>query len=167
MVRANIGNSSGCNGISASGIPAEKCRFAFTTSCQAGPATTPTPPAISNTPFPSGSKRSEGIHSRTDFDLKNHQEYSKRKCGISIRRSIRIIFHMLWRTSVGVDRTVPDGAVHGSLQCRGRPEYGGTNRTAASCLDSAPRLAPVKRLAHPAPDQKDAAGDRPGAIEGL
>lgn len=29
--------------------------------------------------FPIGFKELEGIHSRTDFDLKNHQEYSKKK----------------------------------------------------------------------------------------
>ena len=29
--------------------------------------------------FPFGFKEVEGIHSRTDFDLKNHQEYSKKK----------------------------------------------------------------------------------------
>ena len=29
--------------------------------------------------FPFGWKELEGIHSRTDFDLKNHQEYSKKK----------------------------------------------------------------------------------------
>ena len=36
-------------------------------------------PAISNMNFPIGFKEVEGIHSRTDFDLKNHQEYSKKK----------------------------------------------------------------------------------------
>ena len=29
--------------------------------------------------FPIGFKEVEGIHSRTDFDLRNHQEYSKKK----------------------------------------------------------------------------------------
>ena len=29
--------------------------------------------------FPMGFKELEGIHSRTDFDLKQHQEYSKKK----------------------------------------------------------------------------------------
>ena len=36
-------------------------------------------PAILNIEFPIGFKEVEGIHSRTDFDLKNHQEYSKKK----------------------------------------------------------------------------------------
>ena len=36
-------------------------------------------PAILNMNFPIGFKEVEGIHSRTDFDLKNHQEYSKKK----------------------------------------------------------------------------------------
>jgi glycyl-tRNA synthetase len=29
--------------------------------------------------FPIGFKEVEGIHSRTDFDLRNHQEYSRKK----------------------------------------------------------------------------------------
>ena len=29
--------------------------------------------------FPFGFKELEGIHSRTDFDLKQHEEYSKKK----------------------------------------------------------------------------------------
>ena len=36
-------------------------------------------PVILNINFPIGFKEVEGIHSRTDFDLKHHQEYSKKK----------------------------------------------------------------------------------------
>ena len=36
-------------------------------------------PVILNLNFPIGFKEVEGIHQRTDFDLKSHQEYSKKK----------------------------------------------------------------------------------------
>ena len=36
-------------------------------------------PVILNLNFPIGFKEVEGIHQRTDFDLKQHQEYSKKK----------------------------------------------------------------------------------------
>ena len=39
----------------------------------------PMQPVILNLNFRFGFKELEGIHSRTDFDLKNHQEYSKKK----------------------------------------------------------------------------------------
>ena len=60
--------------------------------------------------FPFGFKEVEGIHSRTDFDLKNHQEYSKKKMQYfdnDIDRTgnlMAIIFLMLVETSIGLDR---------------------------------------------------------------
>jgi len=62
--------------------------------------------------FPIGFKEVEGIHSRTDFDLKNHQEYSKKKMqyfdndldenGKPFGNYIPYVVE----TSIGVDRTV-------------------------------------------------------------
>ena len=62
--------------------------------------------------FPIGFKEVEGIHSRTDFDLKNHQEYSKKKMqyfdndldenGKAFGNYIPYVVE----TSIGVDRTV-------------------------------------------------------------
>src|ERR1700755_400437 len=63
--------------------------------------------------FPIGFKEVEGIHSRTDFDLKNHQEYSKKKMqyfdneideltGKPFGNYIPYVIE----TSIGVDRTV-------------------------------------------------------------
>ncbi|HEU4470249.1 MAG TPA: glycine--tRNA ligase [Flavisolibacter sp.] len=62
--------------------------------------------------FPIGFKEVEGIHSRTDFDLKNHQEYSKKKMqyfdndldenGKPYGNYIPYVVE----TSIGVDRTV-------------------------------------------------------------
>lgn len=62
--------------------------------------------------FPIGFKEVEGIHSRTDFDLRNHQEYSKKKMqyfdndldenGKPYGNYIPYVVE----TSIGVDRTV-------------------------------------------------------------
>jgi glycyl-tRNA synthetase len=62
--------------------------------------------------FPIGFKEVEGIHSRTDFDLKNHQLYSKKKMqyfdndtdenGKPFGNYIPYVVE----TSIGVDRTV-------------------------------------------------------------
>ena len=62
--------------------------------------------------FPIGFKEVEGIHSRTDFDLRNHQEYSKKKMqyfdndldenGKAFGNYIPYVVE----TSIGVDRTV-------------------------------------------------------------
>ncbi len=45
--------------------------------------------------FPMGFKELEGIHSRTDFDLKAHEEYSGKKLSISILNSTKVMCHML------------------------------------------------------------------------
>ncbi len=62
--------------------------------------------------FPMGFKELEGIHSRTDFDLKNHQEHSKKKMqyfdadldenGKAYGNYIPYVVE----TSIGLDRTV-------------------------------------------------------------
>lgn len=62
--------------------------------------------------FPIGFKEVEGIHSRTDFDLRNHQEYSKKKMqyfdaendenGKPYGNYIPYVIE----TSIGLDRTV-------------------------------------------------------------
>jgi glycyl-tRNA synthetase len=62
--------------------------------------------------FPIGFKEVEGIHSRTDFDLKSHQEYSRKKMqyfdndldenGKAFGNYIPYVVE----TSIGVDRTV-------------------------------------------------------------
>jgi glycyl-tRNA synthetase len=47
--------------------------------------------------FPFGFKEVEGIHSRTDFDLKNHNCTVVKRCSISTTRSTRTIFLTLSR----------------------------------------------------------------------
>lgn len=56
--------------------------------------------------FPIGFKEVEGIHSRTDFDLKNHQEYSRKKMQYFDNEINQNYIPYVVETSIGVDRTV-------------------------------------------------------------
>jgi glycyl-tRNA synthetase len=56
--------------------------------------------------FPIGFKEVEGIHSRTDFDLRNHQEYSKKKIQYFDADINQHYTPYVVETSVGLDRTV-------------------------------------------------------------
>jgi len=54
--------------------------------------------------FPFGFKEVEGIHSRTDFDLKQHQEYSKKKMQYFDPEINQNYIPFVVETSVGLDR---------------------------------------------------------------
>ncbi|ULQ54988.1 glycine--tRNA ligase [Flavihumibacter rivuli] len=56
--------------------------------------------------FPIGFKEVEGIHSRTDFDLRNHQEYSKKKMQYFDSEINQNYIPYVIETSIGLDRTV-------------------------------------------------------------
>jgi len=56
--------------------------------------------------FPIGFKEVEGIHSRTDFDLRNHQEYSKKKMTYHDPELNQSYLPYVIETSIGLDRTV-------------------------------------------------------------
>lgn len=56
--------------------------------------------------FPIGFKEVEGIHSRTDFDLKNHQEYSRKKMQYFDTELNQNYIPYVIETSIGLDRTV-------------------------------------------------------------
>lgn len=56
--------------------------------------------------FPIGFKEVEGIHSRTDFDLRNHQEYSKKKMQYFDSEINQNYIPYVVETSVGLDRTI-------------------------------------------------------------
>lgn len=56
--------------------------------------------------FPIGFKEVEGIHSRTDFDLKNHQEYSRKKMQYFDSEINQNYIPYVIETSIGLDRTV-------------------------------------------------------------
>jgi glycyl-tRNA synthetase len=56
--------------------------------------------------FPIGFKEVEGIHSRTDFDLRSHQEYSKKKLQYFDSEINQNYIPYVIETSIGLDRTV-------------------------------------------------------------
>jgi glycyl-tRNA synthetase len=56
--------------------------------------------------FPIGFKEVEGIHSRTDFDLRSHQEYSKKKLQYFDTEINQNYIPYVIETSIGLDRTV-------------------------------------------------------------
>lgn len=73
--------------------------------------------------FPMGFKELEGIHSRTDFDLKAHEEYSGKKLQFFDPKENRSYVPYVIETSIGLDRmflavltaayveeTLPDGS---------------------------------------------------------
>jgi glycyl-tRNA synthetase len=56
--------------------------------------------------FPMGFKEVEGIHSRTDFDLKQHQQYSGKKLTYFDTEINQHYVPYVVETSIGLDRTV-------------------------------------------------------------
>jgi len=56
--------------------------------------------------FPFGFKEVEGIHSRTDYDLKQHQEYSKKKMQYFDSEINQNYIPYVIETSIGLDRTI-------------------------------------------------------------
>ncbi|HSB94261.1 MAG TPA: glycine--tRNA ligase, partial [Flavitalea sp.] len=56
--------------------------------------------------FPIGFKEVEGIHSRTDFDLRNHQEFSKKKLQYFDTELNQNYIPYVIETSIGLDRSI-------------------------------------------------------------
>lgn len=56
--------------------------------------------------FPFGFKEVEGIHSRTDFDLSNHEQYAKKKLQYFDSKSQKNYIPYVIETSVGLDRLI-------------------------------------------------------------
>ncbi|MGX7592119.1 glycine--tRNA ligase [Candidatus Karelsulcia muelleri] len=54
--------------------------------------------------FPFGFKELEGIHSRTNFDLKNHEKYSKKRFRVFDKEKKHFYIPYIIETSVGLDR---------------------------------------------------------------
>lgn len=88
--------------------------------------------------FPFGFKELEGIHSRTDFDLKRHQEYSGRKIQYFDPETNESYIPYVIETSIGLDRTVL-AVLSGAY--REEKLDNGEDRTV---LKIHPALAPVK-----------------------
>ena len=87
--------------------------------------------------FPIGWQEVEGIHSRTDYDLSRHQEYSNKKMNIFHQPSGTKFIPFVVETSVGLDRTVL------MLLCEAyrKDEVEGDHRTVMAFT---PSIAPIK-----------------------
>jgi glycyl-tRNA synthetase len=88
--------------------------------------------------FPFGFKELEGIHSRTDFDLGRHQEFSGRKLQYFDPETNENYVPYVVETSIGLDRTFL--AVLSAAYCEEQLENGETRVV----LRIPPVLAPVK-----------------------
>lgn len=91
--------------------------------------------------FPIGFKEVEGIHSRTDFDLKNHQEYSKKKLQYFDPEINQSYIPYVIETSVGLDRTIlmvlSEAYTEEDLSTPGKPD-------SRVVLKFPAKLAPIK-----------------------
>jgi glycyl-tRNA synthetase len=98
--------------------------------------------------FPIGFKEVEGIHSRTDFDLRSHQEYSKKKMQYfdndidpATGKAYGNYIPYVIETSIGLDRSImmvlSEGYMEQDLSTADKQD----SRVVLKLL---PRLAPVK-----------------------
>ena len=93
--------------------------------------------------FPFGFKELEGIHSRTDFDLKQHQEYSGKKLQYFDPELNESYVPYVVETSVGLDRLFLATLSSALLE---EPLEGGDSRTV---LNLPAALAPFKAAVFP------------------
>ena len=92
--------------------------------------------------FPFGWQEIEGIHSRTDYDLSRHQEYSGKKMQVFDQQSGARYVPYVVETSAGLDRTIL------MLLCEAyrEEEVEGKPRTV---MGFEPALAPIKAAVFP------------------
>ena len=88
--------------------------------------------------FPFGSKEIEGIHSRTDFDLRNHQNYAKKKLQYFDPAINQSYIPYVIETSLGCDRLIL------MLLCQGLKQETGVEGKTRTYLKLPPPLAPLK-----------------------
>lgn len=97
--------------------------------------------------FPFGFKEIEGIHSRTDFDLANHQELSKKKLQYFDPEINKNYVPYVVETSVGADRTFLATLCNAFAEEKGVDADG--NEKIRTLLKLPPALAPIKAAIFP------------------
>jgi len=97
--------------------------------------------------FPFGFKEVEGIHSRTDYDLKQHQEYSGKKMQYFDPEKGESYVPYVIETSIGVDRMFLQVISAAYLEEELKKEDGSTDTRVVLRLPSF--LAPVKLAVMP------------------
>ncbi len=88
--------------------------------------------------FPFGVKEIEGIHSRTDFDLSRHQEYSGKRLQYYDPEEEQGYVPYVVETAIGLDRMFL------AIVCHAYEEEDLGNDTSRTVLKLPPALAPVK-----------------------
>ncbi len=96
--------------------------------------------------FPFGFKEIEGIHSRTDFDLRNHQELSRKKLQYFDPEINQNYIPYVIETSVGADRLFLMHLCHAYTE---EISGEGEERKERTFLKLHPALAPVKAAIFP------------------
>lgn len=92
--------------------------------------------------FPFGFKELEGIHSRTDFDLNQHQEFSGKKMQYFDTELNKNYVPFVVETSLGLDRTFLTILAHAYTEEKIKKEDGSFDERVV--LKIPPALAPVK-----------------------
>lgn len=93
--------------------------------------------------FPMGFKEVEGIHSRTDFDLRRHQEFSGKKMQYFDTELNKSYTPYVVETSVGLDRTVMMVLSEAYLE-EEVPTADPAKKDTRVVLKFPPKIAPVK-----------------------
>ncbi len=111
--------------------------------------------------FPFGFKEVEGIHSRTDFDLESHQEYSGKKLQYFDPETNKNYVPYVVETSIGVDRMFLQIISAAYIEETLTKEDGSTDSRVVMKLP--PALAPVKLAVFPL-TKKDGLPDKARTI---
>lgn len=88
--------------------------------------------------FPIGWNELEGIHNRSDFDLKQHEEYSGKSMGYRDPQTNEVYTPFIIETSAGCDRTIL------AVLCEAYEEETLEDGTVRTVMHFHPRLAPIK-----------------------
>ncbi len=101
--------------------------------------------------FPIGFKEVEGIHSRTNFDLSNHEKYSGKKLQYFDSEANEAFTPYVIETSIGLDRMF--FTLLSSAYTEEKVEWEGSAKEERVVLKLPPALAPVQ-LGHTSPDEE-------------
>lgn len=94
--------------------------------------------------FPMGFKELEGIHSRTDFDLKNHEKHSGKKLQYFDPETNQSFIPFVVETSIGLDRMFLAVLSHSYKEEKLEAAEGKEEGTERVVLSIPPALAPYK-----------------------
>jgi len=92
--------------------------------------------------FPAGFKEIEGIHSRTDYDLANHEKFSGKKIQYFDNETNKSYIPYVVETSIGLDRTL--FSVISNAYTQEKVDWEGSAKEERVVMKIHPALTPVK-----------------------